>query len=451
MATTGGNPTCPTTEELKRFVARDMTGDRRARIQRHLDGCAACRNRAERIDAERDAMLDELRHVYKAAGSDTRPQAGPTACAPEAQHRDKAGRGPAARNRTTSISIDGYDFLGTLGKGGQGVVFLARQTATRRKVAIKILPAEHAADDRAVSRFRREALAAAQLDHPNIVSVYASGQADGQPYIVYEYVEGKPLNELLSAGIPLHETQIVQVSLAVASALRLAHKKGVLHRDIKPENILVTEAGDVKLTDFGLARFDVTEASFRTSTGQILGTPQFVSPEQVRGEVVDRRSDIYSLGCVMYNMSTGTPPFVGDNPFVIMDQHRRVEPPGVKSINPQISDAFAGLVARAMAKIRDHRYSNMESLIEHLVLIRRALFAPENARGGIEQVMRALRQLHDAGSHIESAKEAAARPSLSAQLTAAFLKRPTTWIVVLGCVVVGAMGLGLLLGFYLGR
>src|SRR5262249_33532328 len=152
--------------------------------------------------------------------------------------------------------------------------------------------------------------------------------------------------------------------------------------------------GEVKLTDFGLARYDETHASFQTTEGNVLGTPAFLSPEQVQGSTVDARSDLYSLGCVLFNMATGRPPFVGENAFVIMDQHRRTDPPAIRTINPRINPALEALAARAMAKLPDNRYPSADIMIRDLEDIRRALRAPDTVRGGLAQIVAALDQVN---------------------------------------------------------
>jgi serine/threonine protein kinase len=346
--------------------------------------------------------------------------------------RDVNGQTVSLRQRQ---KLDEYEVLETVGAGGMGVIYRARQTGTDRIVALKILPRHLAADETYLARFRREARAAARLNHPNIVGVFGSGQANTSTtrsrvvhYIAMEYVDGESLERLLRGREPLAEPQIVEIALCIARALYHAHGAGVLHRDVKPGNILVTRRGEVKLTDFGMARFGATRLSFQTTAGRVFGTPAFLSPEQAVGlPEVDHRADIYALGCVIYNMAAGRPPFEGDNPFVVIDQHRRAEPVPVRSLNPDISEALAALIARAMAKQPDHRYQDAQQMIWDLELIRQAHRAPDNVHGGLAEIVAAIDRINVVGRMIRQAQAVVSRPPWRMRLTAAFLARPTFW------------------------
>ncbi|HEX5627551.1 MAG TPA: protein kinase, partial [Actinomycetota bacterium] len=203
-----------------------------------------------------------------------------------------------------------------LGRGGMAKVFLGSDTVLGRTVAVKVLAPQFADDDGFVMRFRREAQAAASIGHPHIVSVFDTGSDDGVHFIVMEYVEGRTLAEILAGGGRILPDRAIDIAIDVCGALEAAHAQGVIHRDIKPGNIMLNPRGEVKVTDFGIARVTTT-ADTVAQTAAILGTASYLSPEQAQGQPVDGRSDIYSLGCVLYEMVTGRPPFLGDSPVAV--------------------------------------------------------------------------------------------------------------------------------------
>jgi serine/threonine protein kinase len=346
--------------------------------------------------------------------------------------------------------VGNYEVLRRVSRGGQGVIYQARHSGTRRLVALKVLPREFARDAEYLRRFQREAQACAKLKHPHIVPIYDSGFAHGLHYIAMEFIEGQSLAELLRKDVTLYEPQIVEIAFAVARALEHAHAAGVLHRDVKPGNILVTRSGEVKLTDFGLAKYDSPDLSFQTSQGNMLGTPAFLSPEQAQGaDAIDHRSDLYSLGCVIFNMATGRPPFEGRNAFAIIDQHRRIEPPSILSLTMNVSQALDALVARAMAKLPSRRYQSAAEMIRDLELIRRALRAPERVRGGLAQIVAALDQINVVSRQIRTTTEGPTPPRWRTRLTVEFLQRPGFWLSVIGVALVLALALGIALGVIL--
>ena len=204
-----------------------------------------------------------------------------------------------------------YRIMRKLGSGGMADVYLAEDEELGRRVAIKILNDKYAPDDQFVERFRREAKNAAGLSHPNIVSIYDRGEAEGTYYIAMEYLDGRSLKELVVARGPLPIPDAIAATRQVLGALRFAHRKGVVHRDIKPHNVMADADGRLKVTDFGIARAGVSQM---TEAGSIIGTAQYLSPEQARGAPVDQRSDLYSIGIVLYEMLTGQVPFTGDEP-----------------------------------------------------------------------------------------------------------------------------------------
>ena len=321
MAKTDDKPSCPTAEELKRFVALDMTDDRRARIQRHLDGCAACRTRAERIGADCAAMDDELRNVHQAIDDDTRPP-GPTV---DAAGHLLGGVDPAPRVGAPpdDITIPGYEISGRyrllerLGEGGMGEVFLAEQSEpVRRRVALKIIKLGMDTKE-VVARFEAERQALALMNHPNVARVFDAGATEqGRPYFVMEHVPGVSITEYCDRE-RLTTKQRLALFQQVCHAVQHAHQKGIIHRDIKPSNVLVMmQDGQPvpKVIDFGVAKAinqRLTEKTVFTEQGRLIGTPEYMSPEQAEMTAVDidTRTDIYSLGVLLYELLVGSLPF----------------------------------------------------------------------------------------------------------------------------------------------
>ncbi|HEY3941683.1 MAG TPA: Stk1 family PASTA domain-containing Ser/Thr kinase [Acidimicrobiales bacterium] len=254
-----------------------------------------------------------------------------------------------------------YELTHLIARGGMAQVYRARDRLLDRPVALKVLFPELSVDRAFVERFRREAQAAANLSHPNIVPVFDWGEDDGTYFIVMEFIDGRPLSALLRSTGPLAPARAAGVGAKVADALSYAHRHGVVHRDVKPGNVLMTEDGQVKVTDFGIARAINTEESL-TQTGAVMGTAAYFSPEQAEGFGVDARSDIYSLGVVLYEMVAGRTPFVGDSPVAVASKHVREPAPPITDFNPQVPPALEAVIAKAMAKSPDLRYSTAEEL-----------------------------------------------------------------------------------------
>lgn len=250
-----------------------------------------------------------------------------------------------------------------IGVGGMAEVYRASDMTLSRTVAIKILYPQFASDAGFVERFKREAQAAANLSHPNIVNVYDWGAENSTYYIVMEHLVGQNLKQIIQQKGPLPPSLVVDIGRQVASALQFAHKRGVVHRDIKPHNIIITDEGEVKVTDFGIAR---TLSSNLTQTGAVLGTAYYLSPEQAKGEEVSPLSDIYSLGVVLYEMATGQLPFTGETPVAVALKHLQEEPPLPEKINPSIPSGLQTVILKALAREPAARYQSAEELRQDL-------------------------------------------------------------------------------------
>src|SRR5579885_120269 len=254
-----------------------------------------------------------------------------------------------------------YELHRRLARGGMADVFLARDQLLDRPVAVKVLFPEFATDPTFVERFRREAQSAANLNHPNIVSVYDWGQEQGTYFIVMEYVEGRSLADILRTEGPLHPQRAAEVASDIAAALGFAHRNGVIHRDVKPGNVLISPTGQVKVADFGIARALGAGAEENlTQAGSVMGTATYFSPEQAQGHSLDPRSDLYSLGVVLYEMVTGRPPFTGESPVTIAYKHVQepVAPP--RSVNLDVPPDLEAIIMKLLRKHPADRYASAE-------------------------------------------------------------------------------------------
>src|SRR6186997_1137174 len=270
---------------------------------------------------------------------------------------------------------DRYRIVRKLGSGGMANVYLAEDEDLGRRVAIKILNDRYADDESFTERFRREAKSAAALSHPNIVSVYDRGEAEGTYYIAMEVIEGRSLKELIMTRGPLPIPQALAYSHEMLEALRFAHRHGIIHRDIKPHNILIGER--LKVTDFGIAR---AGASQMTEAGSIMGTAQYLSPEQARGAPVTASSDLYSAAIVLYEMLTGKVPFTGDSAIEIAMKHLNEPPKPPSKIRPEIPEELDAVVLRALSKNPEDRYQTAEEFSEDLHRVEAGLpLAPETS------------------------------------------------------------------------
>jgi serine/threonine protein kinase len=266
-----------------------------------------------------------------------------------------------------------YEIISELGQGAMGIVYKARDPLIDRVVAIKTINLNQALDEREEyeGRFYQEARAAGRLSHHNIVTIYDVGKSGDVAYIAMEFLEGRELRDILNEKPLLPLIQVLDLVGQVALGLAYAHEHGIVHRDVKPSNIMILQDDHVKITDFGIAR--MASAAVRTQTGMVLGSPKYMSPEQVMGKLTDQRSDIFSLGIMLYEMLTGRAPFVGENVNAIMYQTLNATPPAPNTLNPDVPEMLNFIVAKALAKKLDDRYQNARDIVEDLRACRDSL------------------------------------------------------------------------------
>ncbi len=285
---------------------------------------------------------------------------------PQDSGAQNEGAEPMVPHGDKTMLGDRYEIGDTLGRGGMAEVHEAYDLRLGRRVAVKILRPELARDPSFHQRFRREAHSAAGLNHPNIVAVYDTGEdtlgsgpsAVTVPYIVMEHVDGMTLRQLLASGRRLLPERALEITSGILAALDYSHRHGIVHRDIKPANVMLTKSGEVKVMDFGIARALASQGQTMTATSQVMGTAQYLSPEQARGEVVDARSDLYSTGCVLYELLTGRPPFIGESPVSVAYQHVSEQPTPPSEIDSQVLPQVDAVVMRSLAKNPDDRYQS---------------------------------------------------------------------------------------------
>src|SRR4051812_6267424 len=303
-----------------------------------------------------------------------------------------------------------YEILGKLGEGAMGVVYRARDSAIGRVVALKMLSAELGAEDELHARFRREAEAIGRLSHPNIVTVYDLGESEGQLYMAMELLEGDDLRSLIEQRVDVPLPDRVRILVQISEGLAYAHSRGVVHRDIKPANIVVTSTGRVKILDFGLARV-ATRATI-TRKGMILGTPDYMAPEQAMGKLVDRRSDVFSAGSVFYEFLTGEKPFKGKTLHAVLFQIIQEEPDPLLTLNPELPTRVAAVVHRMLVKDPEKRYQSMDEVggdlqAMHVALRRsrsRSVLPQPPPPGGEEVRTRVREQVARGRAHFEGGR-----------------------------------------------
>jgi eukaryotic-like serine/threonine-protein kinase len=274
---------------------------------------------------------------------------------------------------TPRLLSNRYELGETLGYGGMSEVHKGRDVRLGRDVAVKVLRADLARDPQFQERFRREAQNAAALNHPAIVAVYDTGETRTEygplPYIVMEYVDGRTLRDIVKTEGPLPGQRAMEIMADVCAALDFSHRHGIIHRDVKPANVMITKTGAVKVMDFGIARAIHDGQAAVTQTAAVIGTAQYLSPEQARGEAVDARSDVYATGCVLFELLTGEPPFTGDSPVAVAYQHVREDPRKPSQLNPRVSPQLDAIVLKAMAKGAANRYQSAAEMRMDIVRV----------------------------------------------------------------------------------
>ena len=364
-----------------RLIAGDLANEEALILESHLTQCQNCREQVERLGEvhELEALAEESRIGDSPSGSLV---------------ESPSLRGVMERLLIESQLIDPVNFAASpsrdvlptlqpslrpgfigrlgdidirkvIGRGGMGVVFEGEDSILNRAVAVKVLSPHLVSDADAKSRFLREARAAAALTHENVVSIHSINEADGMPYLVLQYVAGESLSERLKRDKKLEFEQVVRLGIETALGLAAAHKQGLVHRDIKPANILLdSESGAVRITDFGLAKH--ADSDSITKLGSIAGTPAYMSPEQSTSDNLDSRSDLFSLGVLLYVASTGVSPFAAESPFVTLNNVRTHQPPSVCKLNPDLPAWFGNIVERLLAKRPEDRIQSASALAEML-------------------------------------------------------------------------------------
>lgn len=293
---------------------------------------------------------------------------GPDREQPRATNEERDGQGMTTRR----LLSERYELGETLGYGGMSEVHRGRDVRLDRDVAVKVLRADLARDPQFQHRFRREAQNAAALNHPAIVAVYDTGETASEygplPYIVMEFVAGRTLRDIVKTEGPMGEQRAMETMADVCAALDFSHRNGIIHRDVKPANVMITTAGAVKVMDFGIARA-LADGQGVTQTAAVIGTAQYLSPEQARGEQVDARSDVYAAGCVLYELIIGDPPFTGDSPVAVAYQHVREDPTPPSHLNPDVSAAVDAVVLKAMSKNPANRYQSAAEMRSDLIRV----------------------------------------------------------------------------------
>lgn len=299
-----------------------------------------------------------------------------------------------------SSQLPGYQLLGKLGKGAMATVYKARQISLDRIVAVKVLPRKMSENPEFVDRFYKEGKAAARLSHNNIVQAIDVGcSPDGYHYFVMEYIEGKTLYDIMQEGHSFSEAEALDISIQMADALAHAHQRGLIHRDVKPKNIILTPNGVAKLTDLGLARAANDKLAAEMEAGKAYGTPYYISPEQIRGEMdIGFSADIYSLGATIYHLVTGRPPFEGETPAAVMHKHLKQPLTPADHINTALSAGIGEVIDVAMAKKREDRYQSTEDMLEDLRAIR-AGNPPVHARRNVD--LDSLEKIEETGKTVD--------------------------------------------------
>jgi serine/threonine protein kinase len=383
---------CPEPARLQQLLEGDLPSNQQVELTSHLDTCSNCQKTLENLaggnkdwpamaseigkeQPEPDAVLEQLMHNLKQKASEAVTQAGPST----GPATGIEFLGPPQKPGHLG-SIDQYQVTELIGRGGMGIVFKAFDPGLHRFVAIKVLASHLAASETARDRFKREARAAAAVSHEHVVGIYHVAEFNGLPFLVMEYVRGFSLQQRLEQTGPLKLKEILRIGMQIASGLAAAHAQGLVHRDIKPANILLENGVErVKITDFGLARA-ANDASL-TQSGVVAGTPHHMAPEQARGEAVDHRADLFSLGTVLYSLCTGRVPFQADTVVAVLYNVCQETPRSIQDLNPEIPAWMVQLIARLHAKNKAGRYQSAAEVAEllgrHLSRLQEPMLAPQ--------------------------------------------------------------------------
>lgn len=330
--------------------------------------------------------------------------------------------------------IPGYQILEKLGSGAMGTVYKARQVSLDRIVAIKVLPRKYINSPEFVQRFYAEGRAAAKLNHPNIVGALDVGKVGDTHYFVMEYVEGHTVYDEIAGGKTFSEPEALNIIIQVAKALDHAHKAGFIHRDVKPKNIMITKDGVVKLADMGLARAVSDREAAEAEQGKAYGTPYYISPEQIRGELdVDFRADIYSLGATFYHMVTGRVPFDGANPSAVMHKHLKSKLVPPDQLNPAVSSGVGEIIEVCMAKDRERRYASSADLLEDLQSVMRGE-PPMQARRMFD--LASLAQLEPGETRVMESLDEAAAAQQAPYVKALIWAAVSGWVLAMVVVII---------------
>lgn len=379
--------TCPSSTELQQLLAGSLSSDQQEVYTKHMDSCQCCQAKLEQIATEGTNLSQVIEHLDREEPMATSAYWPALKALDTHKHTTfvqqvtpSPGSASSTRSREVSLAflqpaedsvylgrLAHFDVMRILGRGGMGVVLEAFDSRLQRNVAIKVLDPDIAHDDVARQRFCREARAAASITHENVVAVHQVERSNehGLPYLVMQLISGESLEQRIAREQRLSFREIVRIGMQAAQGLAAAHDQGLIHRDIKPGNILLESSQDrVKLTDFGLAR--VAEDVKLTSTGYVSGTPLYMSPEQAMGEEVDARSDLFSLGAVLYEMCAGQPPFPGNSALAILRQISDSKPRPLRELNPVIPEWFASTVDKLLAKKPEDRLQTAAQLAELL-------------------------------------------------------------------------------------
>lgn len=358
---------CPPENELLDFLDRRAPPDDLARVERHLAGCARCSAVVSSAELSSSTLLD--RDAQDECTEKGRPPAG--------------WEGGEDQDALLGQLVGEYRVEELIGLGGMGVVYRGRHPIIGREVAIKVLRPELAAGPDYTQSMLREALAATEIDHRGIVNVFAFGElSDGRQYMVMEHLRGEPLSQFIRREAPLEPARLVWMLDQILEALGAAHASGVVHRDLKPSNLFLHQPrqgpGAVKLLDFGLARR--SRSASNTGDGAVVGTPRYISPEQVRGVRADARADLYSLGVIAFELATGRRPFEPADVAGLLAAHLRVAPPRASTLRPELPPALDQLIARLLEKNPDQRFQTASEVRAELERLRRALWPSETRR-----------------------------------------------------------------------